>query len=160
MEEDINSPSQTPTLNVAASASFPQSEIFGVKLINGHPTKAHLSFTNNEAAPVTVAYVGASLVHPQANTIIRNLTSSKYNVEITPGNSETLTYTFVTELYPQDLRLNIAAAVVDQAQNVHTIQVHNATVSTVEPPQSLFDPQMYARPCLSGSTLPLFAKIY
>ena len=47
VQQQVTEP-QTPNLNVAVSVSFPQSEIFGVKVVNGHATEARLSVTNNE----------------------------------------------------------------------------------------------------------------
>ncbi|TKA67601.1 hypothetical protein B0A49_04583 [Cryomyces minteri] len=146
IEEEIEDPSQTPDLKVTVSASFPQSEIFGIKLINGHPTQAVLSFTNNELAPVTVGFVGGSLWTPdtpgQPTQIVRNLTSTRYNVEVPVGQSESLTYSFATELHPQDLRLNLAALVSDAKGSFYAVQAFNETVSVVEAPTSFFDPQI------------------
>ncbi|KAH0131761.1 hypothetical protein KCU67_g16717, partial [Aureobasidium melanogenum] len=53
---------QTPKLNVAVSVSFPDSEVFGVKLVNGHATNAILSIANHETTPVHLRFVGGSLV--------------------------------------------------------------------------------------------------
>lgn len=128
------------------SASFPSSEIFGIKLINGHPTQALLSFANDEPAPITVSFIGGSLwtpdIDPQGSRIVRNLTTTRYNVETPAGQKESLSYSFATELHPQDLRLNLAAVLSDSAGAFYTIQAFNETVSIVEPDTSFFDPQM------------------
>ena len=131
---------------MSISASFPSSEIFGVKLINGHPTQSLLSISNNEAAPVKVTFIGGSLWtplnDPQGTRQVKNLTTTKYNVEIPAGEKESLSYSFTTDLQPQDMRLNLAAILSDSKGAFYTIQAFNETVSIVEPETSLLDPQM------------------
>ncbi|KAM3073446.1 Increased recombination centers protein 22 [Clarireedia jacksonii] len=139
-----------PNLAVSVSASFPQSEIFGVKLVNGHATQALLSFKNDEPESVQVAVIGGALstlqplaegTHPSA-AIVRNLTSTPYNVEIQAGETQALPYAFTTDLHPQDLRLNLIAVVASQKGAVYQIQAFNDTVSVVEAATSIFDPQI------------------
>ena len=123
---------QTPNLAVEISASFPQSEIFGVKLVNGRATRAVLDVSNNEQVPITVLLVGGSLTTPidtpgapDPPVIVRNLTSQKYGVSIPAGEKETLTYSFATELHPQDLRLSLAAVFQNAESNVFTKIFYN-----------------------------------
>ncbi|KAI9871464.1 MAG: hypothetical protein M1830_002885 [Pleopsidium flavum] len=146
VDEELESPSTSPNLAVHVSASFPSSEIFGIKLINGHPTQALLSFANDEPTPITVSFIGGSLwtpdIEPQGSRIVRNLTTTRYNVEIPAGQKESLSYSFATELHPQDMRLNLAAVLSDSAGAFYTIQAFNETVSIVEPDTSFFDPQI------------------
>jgi len=151
LEEDIAAAGagQTPNLAVSVSCSFPEAEIFGVKLVNGKPTTAILDFTNNEAEPVTVGLIGGALStndalpagsHPSAG-VVRNLTFAKIDVEIPAGEKQSLTYKFTTELNPQDLRLNLVAAIL-KSGSVYQIQAYNETVSVVESAISIFDPQL------------------
>lgn len=139
-----NDAPQTPNLNVAISVSFPQSEIFGVKLINGHATEARLSITNDEPTPIGVSIVGGSLIQEAAgqSQIVRNLTAQRYSLEIPAGAEETVPYTFTTELHPQDLRLQLVAVLKDSKDAFYTVPVYNETVSIVEAPTSFFDPQI------------------
>ncbi|KAF2112998.1 hypothetical protein BDV96DRAFT_579553 [Lophiotrema nucula] len=142
--EEITDEPQTPNLKVAISASFPQAEIFGVKLINGHATQAVLNVKNEEPEPVSVAIVGGSLVYdagPQPQ-ILRNLTAARYSLEIPAGESETVTYSFSTEMHPQDVRLQLVAVLKDSKDAFYTVSVYNETVSVVEAPTSFFDPQI------------------
>ena len=74
--------------------------------------------------------------------IIRNLTTTRYNIEIPAGASESISYSFSTELHPQDLTLNLAAIVADGKGTSHTLQAFHETVGVVEPDTSIFDPQM------------------
>ncbi|KAF7865740.1 hypothetical protein EAF04_005905 [Stromatinia cepivora] len=143
---------ETPPTNLAVSvsASFPQSEVFGVKLVNGHASQAVISFKNNEPEAVQLAVIGGALstlqtlpegTHPSA-AIVRNLTSTRYDVEIQAGEEQILPYTFTTDLNPQDLRLNIIAVVASQKGGVYQIQAYNETVTVVEAATSIFDPQI------------------
>ena len=67
-------------------------------------------------------------------------------MEIPAGQSESISYNFVTELQPQDLKLNLAAVVTDSEGTPYTLPAFNETVSIVEPDTSIFDPQMYVTP--------------
>jgi hypothetical protein len=143
--EKVDDEPQTPNLNVKVSVSFPQSEIFGVKLINGHATEARLSISNNEPTPIGVTVVGGSLFEEQngESRVVRNLTAQKYSIEIPAGAEETVPYTFTTELHPQNLRLQLVAVLKDNKNTFITVPVYNETVSIVEAATSFFDPQMY-----------------
>jgi len=140
----------TPGLAVSVTATFPSAEVFGVKLINGHATQAILDITNNEAEPISVAIIGGALstlknlpagIHPSA-AILRNLTATKYGVEIPAGAKESLPYTFTTDMQPEDLRLQLIAVVADSKGTVYQVQAFNETVTVVEAPTSFFDPQI------------------
>lgn len=145
-DEEVANPSTSPNIAVKISTSFPSSEIFGIKLVNGHATQALLSVSNEEPEPVSVVFIGGSLwTSPfpgQAPRLVRNLTTVRYNVEVPAGQSESISYNFATELMPQDLKLNLAAVVADSAGTTHTLPAFNETVSVVEPDTSIFDPQM------------------
>lgn len=73
---------------------------------------------------------------------MRNLTTTRYNVEIPAGQSESISYSFATELQPQDMKLNLAAVVTDSEGTPFTLQGFNEIVSIVEQDTSIFDPQM------------------
>jgi hypothetical protein len=147
VEEDISEDRlQSPKLAVSVAATFPEAEIFGIKLVNGKPTKALLSISNEEPEPVTVKFIGGVLwtppFDPQGSRIVRNLTATRYNVEIPAGEKQSLPYNFVTELHPQDLRLELAAIMSSSDGKDFAIQAFNETISIVEPDTSIFDPQM------------------
>lgn len=129
---------------VSAQASFPDAEIFGVKLVNGHPTRALISFTNEESTPVTVNFIGGALstVDEEQSTVIRNLTTTRYGVEIPAGQKEELSYSFVNEMHPQDLRLAVSSIISDAEGRFFNVNAYNGTVSIVEPETSIFDPHM------------------
>jgi hypothetical protein len=141
--EAIEDP-KTPNLNVKVSVSFPQAEIFGVKLINGHATQARLSISNNEPESIGLSLIAGSLSHEAAGEpqIVRNLTAQKYSIEIPAGQEETVPYTFTTDLHPRELRLQLVTVLRDGKNNFYTVPVYNETVTVVEKPTSLFDPQI------------------
>jgi hypothetical protein len=138
----------SPNLAVKVSATFPQAEVFGIKLVNGHPTTALLNFVNEEAAPVQIAVIGGSLWGPDPATqgatskIVRNITATRYGLQIPAGEKESVSYSFATELHPQDLRLELVAVVTTEKGVAYTLQAFNETVSVVEADASIFDPQM------------------
>ncbi|KAL6239717.1 hypothetical protein BDW75DRAFT_198116 [Aspergillus navahoensis] len=134
---------EVPTLAVTAQAAFPASEIFGVKLVNGHPTQALVTFTNNEESSVTVNFIGGTLATlDEESKLVRNLTATRYSVEIPAGEQESLSYSFATEMHPQDLRLSLASVISDAEGRFFTVYAYNGTVSVVEPETSIFDPQI------------------
>ncbi|KAH8429564.1 putative translocon-associated protein, alpha subunit [Aspergillus melleus] len=140
VEENVES----PKLAVSAQASFPASEFFGVKLVNGLPTQALITFTNDEPAPVTVNFAGGTLstLDEEESQVVRNLTATAYGVEIPAGEKESVSYSFSTEMHPQDLRLSLASVLSDSEGRYFTVYAHNGTVSVVEPETSIFDPQI------------------
>ncbi|KAL8671900.1 MAG: hypothetical protein Q9168_003611 [Polycauliona sp. 1 TL-2023] len=147
-DEEIDKP-QSPNLAVKVSTSFPSSEIFGIKLVNGQATQAVLSVSNDEPEPVTVVFVGGSLwtsdftsPSPQGPRIVRNLTTTRYDMEIPAGQSESINYKFATELQPQELKLNLAVVLTTGGGTPVTVQAFNETVAIVEPDTSIFDPQI------------------
>jgi len=104
---------------------------------------------NDEPAPIDLAFVGGSLLTPvgvpgapSPPVLLRNLTAQRYAISIPAGESETLTYSFATEMHPQDLTLNLAAVLQKGDGTVFTKPFYNETISIVEAPTSIFDPQM------------------
>lgn len=141
---------QSSSLKVDISASFPQAEVFGIKLVNGRATETLLDVKNNEPEAIKLLIVGGSLTTPYGApgapdppVIIRNLTTSRYGTEIPAGQQQSFTYTFATEMNPQDLQLNLGVMLQNSQQKVFQQTVYNGTVTIVEAPISVFDPQMY-----------------
>ncbi|KAE8352861.1 hypothetical protein BDV28DRAFT_134396 [Aspergillus coremiiformis] len=148
---------ETTKLALTAQASFPASEIFGVKIVNGYPTQALVAFTNDEPAPVKVNLIGGTLstLEEENSMIVRNLTATGYGVEIPAGQTETLSYEITTEMHPQDLRLSLVSVVSDVEGRFYTVYPYNGTVSVVEQELSFFDPQIlflyfFLLACFSG----------
>jgi hypothetical protein len=152
LADDATNSTIPHNLAVLIDVKFPNSEVFGVKLVNGRATRASLDFTNKEPEPVEVTIIGGALVtldplapgaHPNTG-IVRNLTSTRYSVTIPAGGKQNVPYSFTMDMNPQELRLQIMAVVQSQEGDIYQIQAFNETVSIVEPPTSIFDPQMWA----------------
>lgn len=124
--------------------------------MNGHLTQALLSIQNDEPNPVTVVFIGGSLwaseLRGKGPQIVKNLTTARFNVAIPAGAKESISYSFTTELRPQELKLNLAVVIQDKKGTAITLQAFNETVSVVEPDTSIFDPQMFVELVLLTST--------
>lgn len=139
-------------LNAEISASLPEADIFGVKLVNGRPTQALVSVTNQEEGDIRVVAIGGTLDVPGAPAptadephwkfIVANLTSTPYQMTISPGDTAQLPYSFVLDMNPRDVSLNILAVVANSQNNIFQVQAYNGTASIVEAPISIFDPQI------------------
>jgi predicted amino acid racemase len=129
-------------IKLEANAHIPHSEIFGIKLVNNEPTRATISFNNSETFPLTLAFAVGQLSSPQTGVIVRNLTAVQYSKQVPAQGSLEVIYTFTTEMHPQDLNLRIVAMMLDQGGSIYSVPVMEETVSIVEAPTSLFDPQM------------------
>ncbi|KAI5359164.1 Putative translocon-associated protein (TRAP), alpha subunit [Septoria linicola] len=148
MQKLMGSENQQQPLKVTFNVQFPDAEIFGVKLVNGRPTRTLITVTNNEAEEVNVLAAVGGLYSP-LNTAgapdppqsVRNFTAAKYGKTIAPKSAETFTYAYQTVMQPQDLLLELKT-VVSRGQNVFTSSVFRENVSVVEAPTSLLDPQI------------------
>jgi len=134
-------------LKVQATAAFPDSDVFGVKLVNNHATTANFEVTNYEDDEVKLRVIGGSLFSLEDSgdgpaRSIRNLTSQMYDIAIPSGQNISFGYAFSMEMHPQDLRLLLAAVVENKDGVSYQVNAFNGTVSVVEAPISILDPQM------------------
>lgn len=131
-------------------ATFPEADIFGVKLVNGRPTKAVIEITNKEAVPITVAFMGGQLFHTKelkpesqpSDAVIRNLSTVRYDAIIPAGEKQSLPFSFVLDMHPQETRLQIVGVVTDPDNRIFQVEAYNSLVDIVDAPASIFDPQM------------------
>lgn len=109
-----------------------------------------VDITNNEAEPIQVAFIGGALhslkeqpedAHP-TSSIVRNLTSVRFDATIPAGEKQSLPYSFVLDMNPDDVRLHLTAVIMNSANSIFQVDVTSQTVSIVEAPTSIFDPQM------------------
>lgn len=130
--------------------TFPEADIFGVKLINGRPTKAVIEVTNKESVPITVSFMGGQLYHTKelkpesqpSDAVIRNLSTVRYDAVIAAGEKQSLPFSFVLDMHPQETRLQIVGVVTNPDNRIFQVEAYNGLVDIVEAPASIFDPQM------------------
>ncbi|RWA07747.1 hypothetical protein EKO27_g7358 [Xylaria grammica] len=137
-------------LNAEIVATFPEADIFGVKLVNGRPTKAVIDITNNEDKPIQVAFLGGQLMTPGELSpdapayaaVLRNLSTVQYQATIPAGEKQSLPYSFVLDMQPQDVRLHLIGVIMGASNQIFSVGVYDEVVSIVEAPTSFFDPQI------------------
>ncbi|KAL2753894.1 hypothetical protein ACRALDRAFT_1075855 [Sodiomyces alcalophilus JCM 7366] len=140
----------TTPMRVEIDTIFPDSDILGVKLVNGRPTKAIVEFTNHEDGPIHVGFLAGSLSKttelsadaPITDAIIRNLTAISYELSVEPREKKAVSYSFAQDMQPQDVRIQLVAVVSNSAGDVFQLQAYEGTAAIVEAPISIFDPQI------------------
>ncbi|KAI1753490.1 hypothetical protein F4782DRAFT_77977 [Xylaria castorea] len=148
-DETLTNPPEAK-LNAEIVATFPEADIFGVKLVNGRPTKAIVDITNNEDQPIQVAFFGGQLMipgelspeAPAYAAVLRNLSTIQYQATIPAGEKQSLPYTFVLDMQPQDVRLHLIGVIMSGSNGIFSVDVYDEVVSVVEAPTSFLDPQI------------------
>jgi hypothetical protein len=150
VDDEIVTDAPEAKLNAEIIATFPEADIFGVKLVNGRPTKAVIDITNNEDKPIQVAFLGGQLMTPQEldpdvpayTAVLRNLSTVQYQATIPAGEKQSLPYSFVLDMNPQDVRLHIIGVIMGGSNQIFSVGIYDEIVSIVEAPTSLLDPQI------------------
>lgn len=140
-----------PTLAADVKATFPDADFLGVRLVNGHPTKALIEVTNREDAPIQVAFISGALSTTKElpadalphQYILRNLSTVQYHLAVEAGETKSVPFSFSLDMQPQDVRLQLVAVLSDEKKNIYQVPAYDSAATVVEPPTSFFDPQMY-----------------
>ena len=106
--------------------------------------------TNHEEGYISVEFITGVLAtlkqlppdSPPMAAIVKNLTAMSYGAKVAPGEKVSLPYSFALDMFPQDVELRILAVVSNSEGAIFQIHVGNNTASIVDPPVSIFDPQM------------------
>ncbi|RFU80898.1 translocon-associated, alpha subunit [Trichoderma arundinaceum] len=138
------------TLNADIRTSFPDSDILGVKLVNGRPTTALIEVTNKEEGPIQVIFANGALWTtkdlpedaPAYQGIVRNLTTVQYSLEIESGETKSIPYSFALDMNPQDVRLRLLAVFTNNKGDIFQVPAYDGETSIVEAPTSFLDPQI------------------
>ncbi|KAK6444139.1 uncharacterized protein TrAFT101_009011 [Trichoderma asperellum] len=149
-EEPAEQVIEPATLNADIRTSFPDSDILGLKLVNGRTTTALVEVTNNEDGPIQFLFANGALWTPEDlaedvpayQGIVRNLTVVQYSLEIEPGETKSFPYSFVLDMMPQDVRLRLLAVFTNAKGTVFQVPAYEGSTSIVEAPTSFLDPQI------------------
>lgn len=143
-------PAAPAELNAKVSATFPDADLIGLRLVNGKPTRAVLEVTNNEDGPIQVAFVSGTLSTtkelpddaPHYQSILHNMTASQYNLPVAAGETAQVPFAFAIDMQPQDVRVQLMTVVTSSKGGIYPINAYNGTATIVEAPTSFLDPQM------------------
>lgn len=132
------------SLNLTLAVEFLDlSPDLGIKLINNHPTRVKLQLTNHEPRALQIDSVGGRLWDPKKKDVsVHNLTSLKLGMSLPPTKQLEVVYPFTNDLTPQELLLILGMAVRTADGEVFAVTAFNGTVTVVEAPSSLLDPQL------------------
>lgn len=139
-----------PELKIDIATTFPDST-FGVKLVNGHSTRALIEIANHEDGPINLVFMSGMIgttqplpedAPPYAG-ILRNLSTMSYDVDIAAGETSSLPFPFVLDMQPQDVFIKLLAVIRNDKKEIFQVEAHSGVASIVEPPTSVFDLEMY-----------------
>jgi len=130
-------PEDSTEPEISVTAAFPESNPFG-HVVNGEKNSLLLNVENKSDRNVTLTGVSGSAHNPQTNRLIKNLTTSQFNVPLTQEMQLEIPYVFFSEFKPGDLRLNVWIEY-SAAGVKHRTVAYDSVVTIVEPDFSIFD---------------------
>ncbi|PFH53114.1 hypothetical protein AMATHDRAFT_45742 [Amanita thiersii Skay4041] len=125
---------------VIASAEFPESNAFG-HVVNGEKNSMTVIVQNKSDKNVTLDNIAASLLIPETDKLVKNLTALKLGIPLVQNVTLRIPYTFYSEFkvsQPGDLRLNVwLEHTTDDTK--HRVSAYDSVVQVIEPQMSIFD---------------------
>ncbi|KAF8474017.1 hypothetical protein BDZ91DRAFT_691192 [Kalaharituber pfeilii] len=133
-------------MNISIDVTFPdtpEEEVGGPVIItNGITKNVNIAIVNHENGPIGVQFIGGSLWDPLTGASVRNLTQKVMGLEIEKDQREDLSYPIKLDMHPRELLLQLNMVLRTPEQRLVTATAFNSTVSIVEQPMSIFDPQL------------------
>ncbi|KAK7044158.1 Increased recombination centers protein 22 [Paramarasmius palmivorus] len=130
-----------PEFAVAATAQWPDNNPFG-HVVNGERNTLSVLVENKSNKNVTLLTVGGSILQPETDKLIRNLTTLTYGIDLLEGVKLQLPYSFYSEFKTGDLRLNLWLEHLTDNEK-YRVEVLNSIVTIVEPEGSWFDIKLF-----------------
>jgi len=122
---------------ILVTATFPENNLFG-HVVNGEKNKISLTVENKSDRNVTLASIAGSFHHADTNSVIKNVTTMQYGIQLLEGQKLQIPYTFYSEFKPGDIRLNIWLEHVVDGEK-YRVTAYDSIVTIVEPEVSIFD---------------------
>lgn len=139
----------TRNMNITVDVTFPDETAAGagsptgpVIIVNGIPKKVNVAIVNHEEGTIGIQFLGGSLLDPVTLASVKNLTQQALGVELLKGQKADLPYNILVDMHPKELLLNLQMIMRTPEQKLITATAYHSTVSIVEQPMSLLDPQL------------------
>ena len=112
-------------------------------IVNGIPKKVNVAIVNYEEDTIGIQFLRGSLWDLETGANVKNLTQQRMGIELPKGQKADLPYNILVDMHPKNLRLNLQMVLRSSEQKLATATAYNGTVSIIEQPMSLLDPQLY-----------------
>jgi len=133
-EEVVVEPESEPELKV--TGSFSSDNPFG-HVVNGERNIINLFVENNTKQNVTLLSAAGSFHHPETDRLLKNTTSTKFDVKLLEGGKFPIQYPFYSQFKPGDIKLKVWLEVADGTQ--YRVSAYDSIVTVVEPEISILD---------------------
>ncbi|KDR78901.1 hypothetical protein GALMADRAFT_244549 [Galerina marginata CBS 339.88] len=122
---------------VIATAAFPETNAFN-HVVNGEKNGLTITVENKSGKNVTLLSIAGSLLHPDSNVVLKNLTSQAYGIPLLDNVKLQIPYTFYSQFKPGDHRLNVWLEHKSD-DGTYKVEAFDSIVTVVDPELSIFD---------------------
>jgi len=131
-------------LKVTVNVTFPDIDSpLKMTIFNRKLTKLNINLQNNEIGTLGLDLVGGALWDADHTKIVRNLSTVKvHHNKLEPEHSVIIPYTFTTDIYPQDVILELGLVATDPTGSKVSHTLFKGPLTVADPPTSIFDPQV------------------